>query len=68
MQFLYIDLVITTSLAVVMGRTGPSDQLVPQRPNGSLASAATVFPLLLQVGLTAGIQLAAFFLLLDQPW
>ena len=33
-MFLYIDLVITTTVAVLMGRTGPWDKLVKQRPPG----------------------------------
>ena len=33
-QFLYIDLVITTSVAVLMGRTKPWSVLVKQRPPG----------------------------------
>nr|CAD7459797.1 unnamed protein product [Timema tahoe] len=41
-QFLYIDLVITTTLAVVMGRTGPTSKLVPQRPLGSLVAAVNL--------------------------
>ena len=37
-QFLYIDLVITTTVAVLMGRTGPWERLVAKRPQGSLVS------------------------------
>jgi magnesium-transporting ATPase (P-type) len=33
-QFLYIDLVITTTVAVLMGRTKPWNVLVKQRPPG----------------------------------
>ncbi|PSN38736.1 hypothetical protein C0J52_15360 [Blattella germanica] len=68
MQFLYIDLVITTSIAVVMGRTGPASRLVPKRPMGSLVSAANIIPLLLQVFLTMTVQLATLYYLMKQPW
>ncbi|KAG8231344.1 hypothetical protein J437_LFUL012254 [Ladona fulva] len=56
-QFLYIDLVVTTSLAVSMGRTGPVDgQLVKSRPTSTLASPATIIPVFLQTILAATIQ------------
>ncbi|XP_063225948.1 polyamine-transporting ATPase 13A3-like isoform X2 [Bacillus rossius redtenbacheri] len=67
-QFLYIDLVITTTLAVVMGRTGPASQLVARRPLGSLVSAVNMVPLLLQVLLTAAVQVSALYLLGSQAW
>ncbi|GLG97387.1 Calcium-transporting ATPase sarcoplasmic/endoplasmic reticulum type [Gryllus bimaculatus] len=55
MQFLYIDLVITTILAVVMGRTEPSPSLVVQRPLGSLLAPSNMFPLFLQLALVQTI-------------
>nr|CAD7403639.1 unnamed protein product [Timema cristinae] len=67
-QFLYIDLVITTTLAVVMGRTGPTSKLVPQRPLGSLVAAVNVIPLLLQIVLTLVVQVAALYFLIQQDW
>ena len=37
-QYLYIDLVITTTVAVLMGRTKPWNVLVKQRPPGRFFS------------------------------
>ena len=37
-QYLYIDLVITTTVAVLMGRTKPWNVLVKQRPPGKFFS------------------------------
>ena len=63
-QFLYIDLVITTTIAVgisssssstmivsqvLMGRTGPLDKLSCQRPPGSLVTGPTLASILAQV-------------------
>ncbi|XP_023726909.1 probable cation-transporting ATPase 13A3 isoform X2 [Cryptotermes secundus] len=67
-QFLYIDLVITTSIAVVMGRTGPASRLVSERPMGSLMSANNIIPLIMQVLVTVVVQIAALYLLMKQPW
>ncbi|XP_031641127.1 probable cation-transporting ATPase 13A3 [Contarinia nasturtii] len=67
-QFLYVDLIITASLAFSMGRQGPSDKLVERRPSSSLVSLANVVPLLLQVLLCATIQLSAIIYLFNQPW
>ena len=48
-QFLYIDLIITTTIAVLMGRTGPLDKLSSQRPPGSLVTGPTLASILAQV-------------------
>ncbi|XP_049781747.1 polyamine-transporting ATPase 13A3-like [Schistocerca cancellata] len=68
MQFLYIDLVITTSLTLVMGLTGPSKKLVPQRPTGSLVSLANIVPLTIHVMLVALMQIASLLFLTQQNW
>uniref|UniRef100_T1H8S0 Cation-transporting ATPase n=1 Tax=Rhodnius prolixus TaxID=13249 RepID=T1H8S0_RHOPR len=67
-EFLYVDLVITTSLAVVMGRSEPSPRLVPQRPLSSLISLSNLIPLILQVILAVTIQYASLDLLRGEPW
>nr|CAH7729266.1 unnamed protein product [Callosobruchus chinensis] len=67
-QFLFIDLIVTTSLAVTIGRQGPSEKLCPQRPPSSLVAAKNVIPLLLQVSLCALFQLAVIYLLFQQTW
>ncbi|KAL0267327.1 UNVERIFIED_CONTAM: hypothetical protein PYX00_009625 [Menopon gallinae] len=68
MEFLYIDLVITTSLAVVIGRTGPANTLVKTRPIARLVSPANVIPLLLQIIFTFFIQLSSLQYLYLQDW
>uniref|UniRef100_A0A4W3IYZ7 ATPase cation transporting 13A2 n=1 Tax=Callorhinchus milii TaxID=7868 RepID=A0A4W3IYZ7_CALMI len=35
-QYLFFDLAVTTTIAIFMGRTEPTKELVPQRPLGSL--------------------------------
>lgn len=67
-QFLYIDLVITASLAFTMGRQGPAKRLVAKRPSSSLISLANVIPLLLQVLSCVAVQIGALIYLHDQSW
>ncbi|XP_006819618.1 polyamine-transporting ATPase 13A3-like [Saccoglossus kowalevskii] len=68
MQFLYVDLVITTTVAVFMGRTEAYPLLVAKRPSGSLVSAPILFSLIVQVLIQVFIQAGAYFCLLAQPW
>lgn len=67
-QILYIDLVITASLAFTMGRQGPAKRLVAKRPSSSLISLANVIPLLLQVLSCVAVQIGALLYLHDQTW
>lgn len=67
-QFLVIDLVITTTVAVLMSRTGPALALGRARPPGALLSVPVLSSLLLQVALVAGVQLGGYFLTVAQPW
>ncbi|KAJ3657587.1 hypothetical protein Zmor_009376 [Zophobas morio] len=67
-QFLFIDLVITTSLAVTIGRQGPSKRLGAKRPPGSLVAAATLVPIFLQIFLCVFVQIGTLVYLYQQDW
>ncbi|XP_029084796.1 cation-transporting ATPase 13A2 isoform X4 [Monodon monoceros] len=67
-QFLVVDLVITTTVAVLMSRTGPALALGQARPPGALLSVPVLSSLLLQVALVASVQLGGYFLTVAQPW
>ncbi|XP_047583216.1 polyamine-transporting ATPase 13A2 isoform X3 [Lutra lutra] len=67
-QFLAIDLVITTTVAVLMSHTGPALALGRARPPGALLSIPVLSSLLLQVALVASVQLGGYFLTVAQPW
>merc|ERR1719319_1846640 len=67
-QFLYIDLVITTTVAVLMGRTRPWSSLSPMRPPGSLVTGPTLASIAGQVVASAGGQLLATTYLHSRPW
>ncbi|CAG9762834.1 unnamed protein product [Ceutorhynchus assimilis] len=67
-QFLFIDLIITTTLAVTMGRQGPSKILGAKRPMSSLVSPKNLVPLILQIVACAFFQLAALYYLYQQKW
>ncbi|CAC5383954.1 Probable cation-transporting ATPase 13A3,Cation-transporting ATPase 13A2,Cation-transporting ATPase catp-5 [Mytilus coruscus] len=68
MQFLYIDLVITTSIAVLMGYTGAYRHLVAQQPQSSLIELSNLISIVGQVLLVLLFQLSAFFFLQSQNW
>lgn len=67
-QFLYIDLVITTTVAVLMGRTEAWKVLVKKRPPGSLVAGYTMFSIILQIFASLAGQLGALFYLKSQTW
>lgn len=68
MQFLYVDLVITTSVAVLMGYSGAYHKLVPQRPPGSLVKPSNLLSIIAQILLVIIFQISAFLYLHFQPW
>ncbi|XP_021361034.1 cation-transporting ATPase 13A2-like isoform X2 [Mizuhopecten yessoensis] len=67
-QFLYIDLVITTSIAIFMGYTKPTLVLVPKRPPGSLVKLSNLLSITVHVLLVAIVQVGALLYLMAQKW
>ncbi|XP_053546238.1 polyamine-transporting ATPase 13A2 isoform X2 [Bombina bombina] len=67
-QFLLIDLVITTSMAVLMGKTGPANELGIKRPLATLISITVLGSLVIQTLLILATQLMAFFITHSQDW
>ncbi|XP_028179120.1 probable cation-transporting ATPase 13A3 [Ostrinia furnacalis] len=67
-QFLYIDLVLTTLLALSLGRARPGPVLTRRSPPVSLVALPSILPLILQVSLVLVMQLAPIYLLYAQPW
>ncbi|XP_056398088.1 polyamine-transporting ATPase 13A2 isoform X2 [Hyla sarda] len=67
-QFLMIDLLITTTVAVLMGRTGPAGELGLTRPLGTLISIPVLGSLIVQTGMILLVQLLCYFLTESQPW
>jgi len=67
-QYLYIDLVIITSLALVMGQTEAYPFLVAQRPGGSLMSPVVLFSLISQIIVQTMVQVAGFYYVQSQTW
>nr|XP_020828389.1 probable cation-transporting ATPase 13A2 isoform X1 [Phascolarctos cinereus] len=68
LQFLFIDLAIITSVAVLMSFTGPAPELGVSRPPGALLRVAVLGSLLLQTALVVSIQLSGYFITVCQPW
>ena len=68
LEFLFVDLGITTSLALTLGRTGPAPGLTHRRPVGSLVSLSNLVPLGLQIFLCFCFQWSALKFLQIQPW
>lgn len=68
LQYLYIDLVIITSLALVMGKTDAYPLLVAQRPGGSLMSPVVLFSLISQIIIQTIVQVGGFYYVQSQSW
>ncbi|XP_066493188.1 polyamine-transporting ATPase 13A2 isoform X1 [Tiliqua scincoides] len=68
LQFFFFDLVITSSVAVLMGRTAPAAELGAERPQGALISVVVLGSLLLQTGLVIAIQAVAYLVTVSQGW
>ncbi|XP_062449418.1 polyamine-transporting ATPase 13A2 [Rhea pennata] len=67
-QFLFFDLIITTTVAVLMGRTGPAKELGVERPQGALISVLVLGSLLLQTALLITVQVLSYFITISQSW
>ncbi|XP_068772417.1 polyamine-transporting ATPase 13A2 isoform X4 [Struthio camelus] len=67
-QFLFFDLIITTTVAVLMGRTGPAKELGVERPQGALISILVLGSLLLQTALLITVQVLSYFITISQSW
>ncbi|XP_078697010.1 polyamine-transporting ATPase 13A3-like isoform X3 [Branchiostoma floridae x Branchiostoma belcheri] len=67
-QYLYIDLAITTTVALFMGWQEAYPKLVPQRPLGSLMAPVNLFSVLSHVVLMIAVQVGTFLYLKQQPW
>ncbi|NXS58360.1 AT132 ATPase, partial [Brachypteracias leptosomus] len=67
-QFLFFDLIITTTVAVLMGRTGPAQELGVERPQGALISVLVLGSLLLQTTLLITVQVLSYFVTISQSW
>ncbi|KAK7884763.1 hypothetical protein WMY93_027886 [Mugilogobius chulae] len=68
LQFLYFDLILVTSLAIVMGKGGPSDNLHATRPPASLWSLPVLGSLLIHTSLVILGQAGAILFTLAQDW
>ncbi|BFZ23149.1 hypothetical protein BsWGS_26187 [Bradybaena similaris] len=67
-EFLYIDLAITTTVAILMGNTAAYKKLVNKIPPGSLVNVSNLLSIIAQVALSAGFQLGGYFYLKHQSF
>uniref|UniRef100_A0A0A9WMI9 Cation-transporting ATPase n=3 Tax=Lygus hesperus TaxID=30085 RepID=A0A0A9WMI9_LYGHE len=67
-QFLYVDLVVTSSLALVMGWNKPGERIVPKRPISRLLSPSNMIPLVLQIIVCVLSQVSVLELVKCEPW
>ncbi|XP_076451738.1 polyamine-transporting ATPase 13A3-like isoform X2 [Babylonia areolata] len=68
LEFLYIDLIITTTIAILLGYTGAYEKLVRHKPPDSLMKVSNILSILMQVAITAAFQLGILFYLMSQPF
>ncbi|KAL3862275.1 hypothetical protein ACJMK2_008256, partial [Sinanodonta woodiana] len=67
-EFLYIDLILLTSLSITFGWTGPYHKLVKEPPLVSLTTLSPILSLVLHMFIQTGIQIFYFFTVQQQPW
>ncbi|XP_063173682.1 polyamine-transporting ATPase 13A2 [Candoia aspera] len=67
-QFLFIDLIITTTMVALMGKTEPAKDLGLKRPQGALISLLVLGSLFLQTALIIAVLVIAYFITVSQQW
>uniref|UniRef100_A0A8C6XQD4 ATPase cation transporting 13A2 n=1 Tax=Naja naja TaxID=35670 RepID=A0A8C6XQD4_NAJNA len=67
-QFLFIDLIITTTMVALMGKTEPAEDLGLKRPQGALISLAVLGSLCLQTALIIAVLVIVYFITISQQW
>ncbi|XP_053378783.1 polyamine-transporting ATPase 13A3-like isoform X2 [Mercenaria mercenaria] len=67
-EFLYIDLILLTSLSVTYGRTEAYPKLVKEPPQLRLTSPAPIMSLILQMLIQIAAQVFCFYNVQQQPW
>ncbi|KAK3580043.1 hypothetical protein CHS0354_028614 [Potamilus streckersoni] len=67
-EFLFIDLILLTSLSVTFGWTGPYHKLVKEPPLVSLISLGPILSLVLHMFIQTGVQVFYYFNVQQQPW
>lgn len=68
LQFLFVDIFLMTSLAIPMGRGGPSQELHACRPPASLLALPVLGSIFLHTCMIVAGQLAALFMTMSQEW
>ncbi|XP_056895921.1 cation-transporting ATPase 13A2 isoform X2 [Takifugu flavidus] len=68
LQFLFVDICLMTSLALLMGRGGPSQELHACRPPASLLSLPVLGSIFLHTCMIVAGQLAALSTTMSQEW
>lgn len=68
LQFLVCDLFVVSTLAIVMGRGGPSDELHPRRPPASLLTLPVLGSIFIHTCMVIAGQLSALFITTSQEW
>ncbi|XP_033114809.1 probable cation-transporting ATPase C1672.11c [Anneissia japonica] len=67
-HFLYIDIVLCTSVVVFMGRNKPFNRISMRKPITHLMSVPIVFSFTSQTVVQAIFQTSCYFILILQPW
>ncbi|XP_061456915.1 polyamine-transporting ATPase 13A2 isoform X2 [Rhineura floridana] len=68
LQFLFSDLIITTTVAALMGKTAPAKDLGPKRPQGALISTVIMGSLAFQTSLFIAVQVTSYCITVSQQW
>lgn len=68
LQFLFMDICLMTSLAIVMGRGGPSEELHNRRPPASLLAVPVMGSIFIHTCMIILGQLGALFITTSRDW
>ncbi|XP_074500677.1 polyamine-transporting ATPase 13A2 isoform X1 [Sebastes fasciatus] len=67
-QFMFVDFFLVTTVAIVMGKGGPSKELHPCRPSASLLTLPVLGSIFIHFCMIILGQLAALFITTSQDW
>ncbi|XP_033763720.1 LOW QUALITY PROTEIN: probable cation-transporting ATPase 13A3 [Pecten maximus] len=67
-QFLYIDMILLTTLSITFSWSGPYHKLVPEPPLLKLVAIAPILSVLAQTAISMAFQVFVYFNIAEQVW
>ncbi|XP_021372586.1 probable cation-transporting ATPase 13A3 isoform X2 [Mizuhopecten yessoensis] len=67
-EFLYVDLILVSTLSITFGRTEAHPKLAKEPPPFSLTSVLPILSLVIQISIQMSVQVFCFYHVQTQPW